>query len=202
MTTTFERAQAAEPGPARTAAIVAWFQSLYPDAESAPVLVGGAALELYTRGAYRTADIDLVGRVPEEVAAELESVGFARQGRHWVHPGARIFIELPAASFDAPVVVDAVRFGEWTLRVLSPEDVLVDRLAAWKFWKVVAEGVNAFLLWRDRGDRMDAKRLAKRARAESLADALAELLQVSERAPSGEEGICEAESWARKVREP
>jgi hypothetical protein len=34
-------------GPERTASIAAWLQALYPSLEEAPVLVGGAAVELY-----------------------------------------------------------------------------------------------------------------------------------------------------------
>lgn len=185
-------------GPRRTAAIAAWFQGLF--GERPPVLVGGAALELYTQGAYRTGDLDFVGRIPDEVARKLAAAGFRKRARHWVHEGARIFIELPAAMFDAPVRWDRVRFDEWTVVVISPEDLLVDRLAAWKFWKVVVEGVNAFLLWRDRGDEMNPKRLVERARQEHVADALADLQKIADRTGEGEAGIREVERWARTIR--
>ena len=53
-TPTLARALQLSEGPRRTAAVVAWIQSLY--ASSPPVLVGGAAVELYTGGAYTTGD--------------------------------------------------------------------------------------------------------------------------------------------------
>lgn len=191
---------AATSGPDRTAAVAAWFQGLFPSIDEAPVLVGGAAVELYTHGAYRTGDLDFVGEVVDDVRAKLEKAGFRRRGRHWVHEESRTFIELPASWFDSPVRVWDIRFGDWNVRALSPEDVLVDRLAAWKFWSVVADGVNAFLVWRDRSEEMDHERLESRAAKEHVADALEALRELSDRAPGGAQGIEEAERWARSVR--
>jgi hypothetical protein len=102
--------------------------------------------------------------------------------------------------FDAPVRTDIVRFGDWSVRTLSPEDVLVDRLAAWKFWKSVPDGVNAYLLWRDRGASMDPDHLESRAAGESLLDAVESLREMAETVPAGEDGIEEAERWARTIR--
>lgn len=187
-------------GPERTASIAAWLQALYPSVEEAPVLVGGAAVELYTRGAYRTSDLDFVGRVPDPVREALEEAGYRRRGRHWVHEEERIFLEFPAAVFDAPVRTAIVRFGDWSVRTLSPEDVLVDRLASWKFWKSVPDGVNAYLLWRDRGAAMDSSHLESRAAGESVRDVLESLREMAESIPSGAEGIEEAERWAQTIR--
>jgi hypothetical protein len=188
--------QKLEEGPRRTAALAAWFQGLYPAETDKPVLVGGAALELYTRGAYRTGDLDFIGQVPLPVQRKLREAGFRRRGRHWVHEGGAWFIELPSRSFDAPVRVDMVRLDEWTVITLSPEDVLVDRLAAWKFWNVAADGVNAFLLWKDRGRSLDIDHLEKRARQEDVVDALDSLREVSLENPT----IEEVERWARRSR--
>lgn len=200
MATDFDRIVGSTTGTDRTAAVAAWFQGLFPTIDHAPVLVGGGAVELYTRGAYRTGDLDFVGRVTREVARRLEETGFERRGRHWIHEASRTFIECPATSFDAPVRLSEIRFGPWIVRVLSPEDVLVDRLASWKFWKSVPDGVNAFLVLRDRGEEMDVARLRERASKENVADALEAVRDVVERVPEGSEGIQEAERWARTVK--
>ena len=42
--------------PGKTAALVEWVQGLYEDDATIPVLVGGAAVELLTGGAYTTGD--------------------------------------------------------------------------------------------------------------------------------------------------
>mgnify|MGYP001818900785 CR=1 FL=1 len=80
-------------GPRRTAAIVAWIQGLFNEPEQAPVLVGGAAVEILTGGAYTTGDFDFVGSVPTSVRNILEKNGFNKSGRHWIHEAAQIFLE-------------------------------------------------------------------------------------------------------------
>lgn len=182
------------PEPDRTAGIVAWFQGLFE--RDPPVLVGGGAVELYTGGAYRTADLDFVGRIPTDVARELERAGFSKRGRHWIHEDAQIYIELPATSFDRDVRIDAIRIKDWTVILLSPEDVLVDRLAAWKFWHIPVEGINAYLLFRARRNEMDPKRLDVAARTVDVGDALDSLRSFAGRDREPEE----IEAWARTVR--
>ncbi|CAN5771687.1 hypothetical protein BH20GEM1_BH20GEM1_13180 [soil metagenome] len=179
-----------DPGPARTAAVVAWFQGLFQS--DAPVLVGGAAVELYTGGAYRTDDLDFVGRIPGEVSRMLRDAGFRKRGRHWIHEEAQIYIEFPAAEFHRTVRVDAIRIDTWTVVLLSPEDVLVDRLAAWKFWRVPVEGINAYLLYRAREGAMDETRLEEAAEVEGVAEELESLRRFGDRDREPKE----IEAWA------
>lgn len=73
-----EDALSVSAGPQRTAAIVAWVQSLFTEENQVPVLVGGAAVEILTGGAYTTGDLDFVGIVPD--AESLES---------WANSGPR-----------------------------------------------------------------------------------------------------------------
>jgi len=188
------RALRREPGPDRTAAIVAWFQNLFKS--DPPVLVGGAAVELYTGGAYRTGDLDFVGRVPSEVSRKLESAGFRKRGRHWIREEAQIYIELPAAAFDRKVEIDAIQIDEWTIVLLSPEDVLVDRLAAWKSWRAPVEGINSYLLYRARGQAMDNKRLEEVAGVVGVADALDSLRRFGDQDREPQE----IEEWAEAKR--
>ena len=183
-----------DPGLARTAALVASFHGLF--ASQPPVLVGGGAVELYTGGAYRTGDLDFVGRIPSEVSRKLAATGFRKRGRHWLHEEAQIFIELPAAEFDRDVRIDAIRIREWTVVLLSPEDLLVDRLAAWKFWRVPVEGINAYLLYRARGHTMDERRLEEAAGIEEVTNELESLRRFGNRERPPEE----IEAWAGAER--
>jgi hypothetical protein len=182
------------PGTERTAAVVAWFQGLFAD--EPPTLVGGAAVELYTGGAYRTSDLDFVGRISSEVSGMLAGAGFRRRGRHWIHEEAQIYIEFPATTFDRAVRIDAIQIEEWTVLLLSPEDVLVDRLAAWKYWRVPVEGVNAYLLYRARGNAMDDTRLKEAADIEEVADELESLRRFADRNREPRE----IEQWAARYR--
>jgi hypothetical protein len=160
--TRFADAARRPEGPERTAAIAAWVQSLY--STRPPVLTGGAAVELYSAGAYTTGDLDFIGDVPKEVEARLASVGFRREGRHWIHPGEQLFIEFPGRAVQAHERAALIGVAGFSVLALSPEDMIVDRLAAWQFWNSSTDGASAFLVWKSQAKRLDSKRL------ESLAD--------------------------------
>jgi len=196
----FDDVLATEPGPERIAAIASWLQGLYEDRGRAPVLVGGAAVELYTRGAYRTGDLDFVGEVPAAVEGRLETAGFEKQGRHWVHRESETFLEFPARRFDAPVHVETNRFGSHAVRILSPEEVLVDRLAAWRFWDSAVDGINALLLWWDVGDEVDPDRLSEVANREGVNEALEAVRSYADRAGGDLPPMEKIEQWAREDR--
>ncbi|MGH7543354.1 MAG: hypothetical protein ACREK7_05395 [Gemmatimonadota bacterium] len=194
----FEGILEMNPGPERTAALVGWFQGLFEDRSAAPVLVGGAAVELYTGGAYLTGDLDFVGYMTEEVARSLSEVGFRRTGRHWKHEEGQLFIEIPGSFLEGgarSAELDA--FGE-VLRVISPEDALVDRLAGWKFWKSHEHGVNAYLLYRALGEDLDISRLEERARTEHVLDAWNEVVQFAKEIKGREATEGELREWAKR----
>ncbi len=184
-------------GPRRTAAIAAWIQSLY--ASKPPVLVGGAAVELYTRGAYTTGDFDFVGGVTDSVGKAFEDAGFRREGRHWIHAKGQIFVEFPGSAVQehettARVEVDGIR-----VLTLSPEDLIIDRLAAWQFWRSTTDGASAFLVLKSQEGRVDSTRLTKLAGIRGVERALKKLMDFAStsegRSPSAEE----IEKWAGKL---
>jgi hypothetical protein len=79
--------------------VAQWIQNLFE--ARPPVLAGGAAVELYTAGAYTTGDLDFIGDVTEEVARSLREAGFEREGRHWIHREAELFVEFPGSAVQA-----------------------------------------------------------------------------------------------------
>lgn len=98
---------------------------------SAPVVVGGFAVQYYTAGDYRTVDIDLVG-ASEPVARVLESWGFLREGRHWYDAELKFAVEVPGAQLE-PAERDrvfGVRVAGVDAYILGIEDLIIDRLAA------------------------------------------------------------------------
>lgn len=157
-------------GPRRTALLVAWFQGLFPGGEEPPILVGGAAVELFTSGAYTTGDLDFVGRVPPSVAAQLAAAGFERRGRHWAHDGGRVFLELPGRTLEPPSKPVRLRRAGNDLLVIGPEALLADRLAAWKFWGSSVDAANALLLIQALGERLDGRLAARLARSLEVDD--------------------------------
>jgi len=136
------------PGLSRTAALAQWVQELYPGDKDLPVLVGGGAVELFTRGAYVTGDLDFVGLVPPSVATALRLAGFTKEGRHWFHEEGRIFLEFPSAVLGTEEEARERVFNDCRVLIISPEDLIVDRLSAWVHWRSALDGVNAFLLYR------------------------------------------------------
>lgn len=182
----------------RTAALAAWFQGIYPPGSGAPVLVGGAAVEILSGGAYTTGDLDFVGEVPSEVVRRLERAGFSRQGRHWVHEEGQVFVEVPGSGLEPHELAVSTNVAGWTVLILSPEDVLVDRLAAWQFWKSPMDGVASFWVWQSTLGRLDTSRLRAAAERRGVEPALKRLqdlaAELAGRSPDAEELF----AWARR----
>jgi hypothetical protein len=182
-------------GPSRTAALAAWVQSLYR--QHPPVLVGGGAVELYSGGAYVTGDLDFAGEVPSEVASRLREAGFARQGRHWVHEAGQVFLEFPSSALEPDERAERLTVGEVTVLVLGLEEVVVDRLAAWKHWRSEIDGINALQVWRAREPELDRARLERLARKRHVADSLTSLSAFAARLAGRAPTAGELEAWAR-----
>lgn len=178
-------------GPRRTAAVGAWFQGLYEETSEPPILVGGAAVELYTSGAYVTGDMDFVGDVPPSVARYLEANGFVKQGRHWVNESAQLFLELPGRTLEPKEPPVRVVLQGYRLVVISPEALLADRLASWKLWRSETDAVNALLLIQSSSLRLRPRVLARLTRELEVDDERRRLTRFARRLrgrpPSDEE---------------
>lgn len=181
-------------GPERTAALAAWIQGLY-DGEP-PILVGGAATELYTGGAYTTGDLDFVGHIPLAVEKRLRSAGFSKEGRHWVHPDG-VFVEFPGSQIEPYEQIRRLRTATVTVVSLSPEDVIVDRLAHWEFWGSTIDAINALTIWRLWREELDRGRLRRAAGNREVTGALRALEVFSERLGDREPDQEELEEWAK-----
>lgn len=194
----FEDILAQDEGPARTAALVAWLQSFFEDEDWVPVVVGGAAVELYTGGAYTTGDIDLVGSISPRFAQALTKVGFLRHGRHWIHESAQVFVEFPGEALDPDEEALWLEFEGHRVRVISVEDLLVDRLGAWEYWKSGVDGVNALFLWQVQKGRIDVERLESRVAQAGWQKAWRSLVRFESKWTPGEPPPEEIERWANE----
>jgi hypothetical protein len=104
-----------------------------------PVLVGGAALQLWTTGRYVSGDFDLVGVDPTPMEAALVARGFRREDRpgHLMrglyHPTLDLGVEFVSGRlFDGNADPERLRLiaigpGSQVL-VIPVEDVIADRL--------------------------------------------------------------------------
>jgi hypothetical protein len=187
-----------EEGPGRTAALVAWLQGLFEDDDATPILVGGAAVELYTLGAYTTGDVDLIGSVTKSVVQLLNESGFERHGRHWLHEPGQIFVEFPGSVLDPEQKASRKELVGHEVRIISAEDLLIDRLGYWEYWRSSVDGVNALLLWRSQNENMDLERLENRIAQTGWQTAWQSLLKFAARWERREPSVEEIEKWANE----
>lgn len=60
-----------------------------------PVLVGGSAIQYYTRGAYASIDMDVLWGDPQVITDILTPYGFKREGRYWYSDEDNLVLEAP-----------------------------------------------------------------------------------------------------------
>lgn len=117
--------------------------SALESAEINAVLVGGAAVSIYSDNVYQTYDLDFVTAHRLEVIAPiLQSLGFKRegQGRHFSSPNTEFLIEFPAGALSfgdthmSPDSADILEAELGTIRLITPTQSIMDRLAAYFYW--------------------------------------------------------------------
>jgi len=104
-----------------------------------PVLVGGAAVELYTQGAVNTGDFDLVCGRQSALEAIMVRHGFVRPNgpgvltRGWIHPDLKLGFEVVGSRLlDGNADTSLLQIIEvdlhGTVAVISVEDLIADRM--------------------------------------------------------------------------
>lgn len=160
---------------ARLASIIA--EALRPTGRD-PILVGGSAVEFYTQGGYTTADIDMVTEGGKDLIKIMAALGFEKVGKDFVDKKNKVYVEFPGDSLKPSEKTRKVQVGKRMFRIISLEDLIVDRLNAFKFWKSLIDGANALMLL-ETGEA-DEKRLERRAEEEDVLDTLLRLREIRE----------------------
>lgn len=132
------------------------------------IIVGGHAVELYTSGSYKTADIDLV-MIRDDLARRLfDRLGFKREGRFHYVSEMDIPIEIPsndlAGSKDKILKLNT---PDGYCYVIGIEDLIMDRLAAAEFWGDVRSQEWARYLMASHYKDLDLGYMTERAKEES-----------------------------------
>jgi hypothetical protein len=148
-----------------------------------PIVVGGEALEIYTQGRYTTGDIDLKGS-KEALEAVLEEWGFVKESRVWMSKEYNLYVDWLGGSLDegaeAERRTNIIAFDEQNeIRVVSIEDLIIDRLCAAKYWNDQDSLMWAKILIEilRRAGGPDIRYLSTRAEQEKVADLLFPVLQ-------------------------
>jgi len=100
------------------------------------ILVGGAAVELYTHGQFETADMDFAVTDAQKGAELLKELGFERKDSVWLNTGLDIIVDVSGEGYSGDVGrVRLVNVRNYELKVAGVEDLIVNRLYSAKFWK-------------------------------------------------------------------
>ncbi len=127
-----------ERGFQRTTYVMSIITERLKDEGILPVIVGGAAVEFYTRDWYATGDIDLAidNKKREEFQDIMEEFGFDREGRMWVREDLNLYIEIPADIKDiSKDRITEVKTEKGSAYMIGLEDILFDRIQAAEHWK-------------------------------------------------------------------
>ena len=146
----------------------------------APILVGGAAVEIYSNSAIATGDFDVVTPVQAEFEQELRKLGFTKpEGLGhtplgWVHPTLRLGFEVVSATllggmadYDRVALIDLDTDGE--AAIISIEDMIADRMGQYASGtapEMLAQAQSLYILHRD----ADLDYMERRIRHESAGE--------------------------------
>jgi hypothetical protein len=151
---------------------LAELSSLFPDDEK-PILVGGSAVEFYTRGISRSIDLDLVDE--KNVLPDiLKRMGFKREGRHYYKD--RIYIEIPSSFLRGRAIL--VKYKGKKIRIISVEDLIIDRLCACIYWDSPSDCEQARMLISGYKNKLDKQYLFDRAEKEYVISELKRMWEI------------------------
>ena len=114
----------------------------------------------------------------EELIQIMEKLGFEKLGKDFINKQLHIYIEFPGRGLKPSEQSILLKVKNRNIQIISIEDLIIDRLCAFKFWKTEIEGVNALLLMEN--NEVDETRLFQRAQEEQVADALDGILKIRE----------------------
>lgn len=151
-----------------------------------PVLVGGAAVELYSGSAISTGDFDVVTGGQELFESVLGEQGFIRPSgpgsatRGWIHPALRLGFEIVSSTLlDGLAERERLRTielgADGHIAVIALEDIIADRMgqyASGTASEMLAQARALFALFPD----ADRDYLERRIREETDGDYGAEAL--------------------------
>ncbi len=141
------------------------------------VIVGGSAIEIYTRGGYVSGDIDIVAD-RDRLLPVLKSWEFRHEGRIWFQEEWRIAVDLVRdfdryhGSIDRTEIVETP-YG--SVRVEAVEDAMVRRLISSRYWKIPSDFDLAVDVAVTRLGDIDWSYAETIAKNEGVSDLLAEL---------------------------
>jgi hypothetical protein len=100
----------------------------------------------------------------------MKRLGFSKFGKDYSNKKLKIYVEFPSDALGPTERTNVLKVGTSRLKIISIEDLIVDRLCAFKYWRSTVDGVNALIMLQ-LGMAIKA-RIEDRAREEDVLDAL------------------------------
>jgi len=149
------------------------------DAGINAVLSGGAVVSIYSKNEYESGDLDFIsGAGLDKIAVTMEGLGFERKGRSFLHSGTSYFVEFPPGPLaigDELIRADEVaqmKTKEGSIRLLTPTQCVMDRLAAFFHWGDKQSLDQALLVAKQQ--KISLPKLESWARQEGMSEKLSE----------------------------
>ena len=140
------------------------------------IIVGGYAVELYSGGAYKTGDVDVIveGDV-DFVKSVLSKLSGKRGGRIWVLREIGLIskaIDIVSSLYDKEKNPVRVEVEDFTVYIEPPEETIISCLNACIYWKSDLDCEKAAMVMAAQWDRIDWSYLRARSEKENVAEIL------------------------------
>lgn len=146
-------------------------------------VVGGSAIEIYTRGDYVSGDVDLVVDSRASVEKVLKRWGFRDEGKGWSKNRWGLFVDVMQSEFSGwRQLTQIVATSAGSFRISGVEDLIIRRIRESVAWQDRQEAfAQAVLLLRRTGSDLDWEYIRLFAKREGWEDQLAELRRLASR---------------------
>ncbi|MEZ4873395.1 MAG: nucleotidyltransferase [Bdellovibrionales bacterium] len=147
------------------------------------VLVGGAVVSIYTKGAYKSGDLDFIttNLFVDDLPEAMAEIGFKKTSkRHYEHPECpHLFVEFPPGPIgigeELNIEPDVMNVKGAAIKILSPTDSVKDRLASYIHFQDRDGLDQALLIAKSQPIKLDA--VLKWCEREGAIDAFEEFKQ-------------------------
>ena len=104
------------------------------------ILTGGAVVSIYSNNKYVSNDLDFLSSSDhQKITDAMLALGFKSEGKDFHHPHSIFYVEFPGRTLvigDSPMQPEGeIKEGAFRLKLLSPTQCVMDRLAAFFHWK-------------------------------------------------------------------
>ncbi len=137
------------------------------------ILTGGAVVSIYTNNKYQSHDLDFLSATEHKVIKKvMQEMGFQNQGKDFLHSNTEFTVEFPGYNLvigDVAMKPEGkIKARNFTLKLLSPTQCVMDRLSAYYHWNDPQSLEQAILV--GTSHPVSLSKIEKWSRNEGMAD--------------------------------